>query len=126
MERMPRSRELSCPNGCEGGRFEALNAPLIVDRAGRYLEHDDRAATFVCAVCQSVAVDVAAAARAMARAGVAPSVSLTCPGCGSRMLPPEDDPLADLVECPFCETRFSIEEGLARLHGGGAGGEDAG
>lgn len=122
---MRRAGELHCPNGCEGGRFEALNAPLFVDRRGRYLGHEDRAATYVCALCQSVAIDIAAAAREMARSGIAPASTLTCPGCGSRMLPPDDDPLADLVECPFCETRFSMEEGMARLHGGSAGtGED--
>ncbi len=122
---MRRPGELHCPNGCDGGRFEALNAPLIVDRQGRYVTHQDRAATYVCAVCQCVAIDIAAAAREMARSGIAPTTGLTCPSCNASMLPPEDDPLADLVECPFCDTRFSIEEGMPRLHGGeiGAGGD---
>ncbi len=109
---------LACPNNCAEGRFEALNAPMFVDRSGRYAGHDDRAATYVCAVCQSVAVDVAAAAREMHRRGDEPSVTLTCPGCGTRLLPPEDDPLATLIECPACETRFEVEEGTRRLHGG--------
>jgi hypothetical protein len=34
-------------------------------------------------------------------------------------LPPEDDPLASLVECPMCGQRFSPEEGTPHLHGGG-------
>jgi hypothetical protein len=40
------------------------------------------------------------------------------------MLPPEDDPLAAVVECPVCETRFSIEEGSPRLHGHSAASAD--
>ena len=47
--------------------------------------------------------------------------TLTCPGCAAVMLPPEDDPLATLVECPTCGQRFSPEEGTLRLHGGSAG-----
>lgn len=111
-----RPGHLACPNGCPEGRFEALNAPLLVDSAGRYVGHDDSAATYVCAVCQSVAIDVAAAAREMRRRGEERVVTLTCPSCGLRMLPPEDDPLATVVECPACETRFDVEEGQARLH----------
>jgi DNA-directed RNA polymerase subunit RPC12/RpoP len=112
--------DLRCPNGCEEGRFEALNAPLIVDRAGRYVEHDASTATYVCARCQSVAVDLAGAAREMRHAEErgAPVV-LRCPACGLEMLPPEDDPMTDVVECPACETRFSVEEGMDHLLGGG-------
>ncbi len=122
---MRRSIELQCPHSCAEGRFEALNAPLIVDRHGEYLSHSTRAVTYVCAICQSVAVNIAAAAREMRRAGLTQAPSLACPSCGSRMLPPEDDPLADLVECPFCDHRFSIEEGMTHLHGepGGDGDE---
>ena len=111
-----RPGHLACPNNCPEGRFEALNAPLFVDRTGRYAGHDDSRATYVCAVCQSVAVDVAAAAREMRRNHDERVVTLTCPSCGMRMLPPEDDPLASLVECPACETRFEVEEGTAHLH----------
>jgi hypothetical protein len=114
-----RPGHLACPNNCPDGRFEALNAPMLVDRTGRYAGHDDSRATYVCAVCQSVAVDVAAAAREMRRNHGERVVTLTCPSCGMRMLPPEDDPMASLVECPACETRFEVEEGTARLHGGG-------
>lgn len=120
------TRDLQCPNGCPDGRFEALNAPLVVDRAGRYVSHDASRATFVCARCQGVAVDVAAAAREMERdhrySGDLPDV-LTCPGCGTEMLPPEDDPLAALLECPMCGQRFSPEEGRGRLLGGRVQGE---
>jgi DNA-directed RNA polymerase subunit RPC12/RpoP len=108
---------LACPNNCPEGRFEALNAPMFVDRHGRYAGHDGIRATYVCAVCQSVAVDVAAAAAEMHRRGDEQTVTLTCPSCGMRMLPPEDDPLAILIECPACETRFEVEEGMSRLHG---------
>jgi DNA-directed RNA polymerase subunit RPC12/RpoP len=110
---------LACPNQCPEGRFEALNAPMFVDRSGRYAGHDDSRATYVCAVCQSVAVDVAAAAREMHRRGDGDerAVTLTCPACGMRMLPPEDDPLAPVIECPACENRFEVEEGTRRLHG---------
>jgi hypothetical protein len=118
--------DLQCINGCREGRFEALNAPLIVDRAGRYIEHDARIATYVCAVCQGVAVDLAAVAREMRR-GDEPLVAITlrCPNCGLDMLPPEDDPQATVVECPACETRFQFEEGVRRLHGGGNQPDDA-
>ena len=94
---------------------------MFVDRSGRYTGHDGSRATYVCAVCQSVAVDVAAAAREMQRRGDEPVVTLTCPGCGMGLLPPEDDPLAPVIECPACETRFDVEEGMARLHGDSSG-----
>lgn len=87
--------------------------------------HDSGRATYVCAVCQSVAVDVAAAAREMHRRGDERSVTLTCPSCSMRLLPPEDDPLAAVIECPACETRFEIEEGMPRLHGDPGDNEDA-
>ena len=113
--------DLRCPNGCEEGRFEALNAPLYVDAAGRVAGHDGGAATYVCVRCQSVAVDMAGAAREMERRDVASVPALVCPGCGAEMLPPEDDPLAELLECPLCTARFSMEEAMPRLHGGGNG-----
>jgi hypothetical protein len=113
-------RELHCPNNCAEGRFEALNAPMIVDSAGRYLGHDASHATYVCALCRSVAVDLAAAAREMARDSTATPVTLTCPGCGTEMLPPEDEPLAERLECPICALRFDLEEGMPQLHGGGS------
>jgi DNA-directed RNA polymerase subunit RPC12/RpoP len=116
-------RDLRCPNRCPDGRFEALNAPLIVDGSGRYLEHDGSAATYVCAVCHSVAIDVAAAAREMRRDNRSASAVLECPGCGARLLPPEDDPLAPEVECPDCGQRFAVEEGMRSLHGGGSDAE---
>lgn len=97
---------------------------MFVDRGGRYAGHDDSRATYVCAVCQSVAIDVAAAAREMQRQGADRVVTLTCPACGMRMLPPEDDPLAPLIECPACETRFEVEEGIAHLHGSISDDED--
>jgi DNA-directed RNA polymerase subunit RPC12/RpoP len=120
-----RGRDLRCPGGCTGGRFEALNAPLYVDSRARYLEHDDSLATFVCAECQAIAVDIAAAAAAMRRdAEVQPPV-LVCPQCGTQMLPPLDDELAPYVECPMCETRFAVEEGMPHLHGTALDGGEA-
>lgn len=116
--------ELHCPNGCAGGEFEALNAPLIVDRGGRYVRHRGDAATYVCVACQSVAVDLAGAAREMQRRAPVPAEVLRCPSCGLEMLPPEDEPLAQLVECPACETRFGIDEGRRWLLGGPDTGDD--
>ena len=94
---------------------------MFVDRAGRYAGHDAGAATYVCAVCQSVAVDVAAAARELEQRGEERAVVLTCPSCGVQMLPPADDPAAPVIECPACETRFDVEEGIPRLHSVGDG-----
>jgi rubrerythrin len=112
-----RRRDLRCPTGCTGGRFEALNAPVYVDSRARYLEHDDSLAAFVCAECQSVAIDLIQAAELMQRdEDVEPQV-LVCPQCGTQMLPPLDDELAPFVECPMCETRFALEEGMPHLHG---------
>lgn len=122
---MPARRDLWCPAQCAEGRFEALNAPLYVGRDGRYLRHDDRRATYVCAVCGGVAIDLAAAARAMREQDLPASPTLTCPACAAVMLPPEDDPFASLVECPECGQRFSVEEGTVRLHGGGLDGPAA-
>lgn len=111
------TRMLTCPNNCDARRFEALNAPLYVDAAGLYIEHDSRQAAYVCAECGSVAIDVAAAMREAERPREADPQTLVCPGCGTEMLPPEDEPLAAMMECPVCETRFTIEEGTPTLHG---------
>lgn len=111
-------RQLACPNRCRSDRFEALNAPLFVNGSGGYVGHDASRATYVCSVCAAVAIDVGAAAREMERETAATPPSLLCPGCATRMLMPEDDPLASLVECPLCGQRFSVEEGSSRLHGG--------
>ena len=35
------------------------------------------------------------------------------------MLPPADGELSPYVECPACERRFALEEGMPRLHGTG-------
>jgi len=51
------------------------------------------------------------------RGGDDQAIALICPSCGMRLLPPLDDPLAMLIECPACETRFEVEEGMPRLHG---------
>ncbi len=117
---MPRRRrDLYCPNGCPEGTFEALNAPLIVNRSAEYVRHDDRAATYRCTTCSSVAVDLWAAAREMQHDRTAQPLTLTCPACGTMMLPPVDDPLATVVECPQCGQQFAVEEGMPHLHGGG-------
>jgi uncharacterized protein YbaR (Trm112 family) len=109
---------LHCPSGCPDGVFELLNAEVLVDRTGAYLRHRGRGATYVSATCQSVAVDLAGVAREMRReASVLPEV-LHCPSCGLELLLPEDGPLTDVLECPACETRFGVEEGMRRLHGG--------
>jgi len=121
---MPRPRDLQCPNGCPDGTFEALNAPLIVDRQGRYLRHEDRAASYRCTSCGSIAVDLWAAAREMRHDRVAEPPTMTCPSCGTLMLPPVEDPLAPFVECPACGQQFAIEEGMPRLHGGGGAEEE--
>ena len=118
------TRMLTCPNRCDIRRFEALNAPLYVDSSGRYLEHDAAQAAYVCAECGSVAVDIAAAMREAEAPRDAEPQTLVCPGCGTEMLPPEDDPLAAVVECPVCETRFTFEEGSPSLHGRAAPGDD--
>lgn len=122
---MPRRRrDLHCPNGCPDGTFEALNAPLIVDRSAEYVSHDDSAATYRCTRCGSIAVDLWAAAREMRHDRSAQPVTLTCPSCGTMMLPPVDDPLATVVECPQCGQQFTVEEGMPRLHGGGGADAD--
>ena len=96
---MPRL-DLQCPNGCPDGLFEALNAPLIVDRGGRYVRHHSDAATYVCAACQSIAIDMAEVVREMQRVTHVESVVLLCPGCGLEMLPPEHDREAERRVAP--------------------------
>jgi predicted RNA-binding Zn-ribbon protein involved in translation (DUF1610 family) len=100
------------------GKFEILGAPVFVDSGGRYLSHQDKVATFRCAECQAVAIDLAAAASARARdTGYAPTPSLRCPACTASLLAPEDhDPGAEL-ECPGCGAIFSWEEGSPSLLG---------
>ncbi|MGH7609463.1 MAG: hypothetical protein ACREOD_05920 [Candidatus Dormibacteria bacterium] len=111
-------RQLTCPSGCQSGRFELLGALVLVDRRGDCLGHRDGRASFRCAECQSLAVDLAAAARAAAREqGGTPAPRLRCPECGARLLAPEErDPLGAL-ECPACGARFSWEEGQPSLLG---------
>lgn len=121
---MPRRRDLYCPNRCPDGTFEALNAPLIVGRDGAYIRHDDAAATYRCTSCGSIAVDLWAAAREMRHDRAADLGTLTCPSCGTLMLPPVDDPLAPMLECPACGAQFAVEEGMPRLHGGGGADEE--
>ena len=115
--------DLHCPNGCDDGTFEALNAAMLVDRGGRYVRHRTEAVTYVCIRCQCVAIDLAATGREMERVTPAAPATLQCPACGIELLPPEDEPLAAVVECPACETRFGVEEGMPRLFGGGRGGD---
>ena len=116
---MARISDLHCPSNCQSGRFEALNAPVYINRERRYLSHDDSRSTFVCAECGQVAIDLAEVGRAMQRERSAAPLVLRCPVCGTEMLPPADDDLAPLVECPLCQARFSPEEGMPRLHGTG-------
>jgi uncharacterized C2H2 Zn-finger protein len=89
-----------------------------VDTSGRYLDHRDREASFRCAECAAIAIDLAAAASARARdTGYAPPTTLRCPACSASLLPPEDhDPGADLA-CPDCGAIFSWEEGSPSLLG---------
>lgn len=111
--------DLACPSACPGGRFEALNAVLFVDRERQYVGHEQRNCTYVCSECGQVALDLAAVGRAMQRERQASPLILRCPMCSTEMLPPADDELTPVVECPACEGRFSIEEGMPRLHGTG-------
>ena len=111
-------RNLVCPYGCQPGRFELLGGAVFVDPRGSYLSHEDRVASFRCDSCGAVAMDLAAAAAAQIREQVtAPTSSLVCPACGTKLLLPEDhDPGAQL-ECPSCATIFSLEEGRPHLMG---------
>lgn len=113
--------ELHCPSGCEEGVFELLNAEVLVDRSGAYLRHRAGGATYVCATCQSVAIDMAGVAREMRRETTVQPEVVHCPTCGIELLLPDDEPLTDVLECPACETRFGVEEGMRRLHGGSSG-----
>lgn len=110
--------DLQCPNGCGEGVFEVLNAEVLVDRTGAYLRHRAGAATYVCATCQAVAIDMAGAAREMRREMAVQPEVVHCPTCGIELMLPEDEPLTAVLECPACETRFDVEEGMRRLHGG--------
>jgi DNA-directed RNA polymerase subunit RPC12/RpoP len=108
---------LHCINGCGGDRFEALNTPVFVDAGGALIELDASRATYICATCGGVALDIAAAAREMHQREILEPQTLICPACGTEMLAPEDDPLAELLECPICGQRFSSDEGRTRLLG---------
>ncbi|HVC39158.1 MAG TPA: hypothetical protein VNH20_04170 [Candidatus Dormibacteraeota bacterium] len=111
-------RHLVCPSGCRGGRFEILGAPVFVDTSGRYLDHRDRQASFRCAECQAVAIDLAAAASARARdTGDPPPPTLRCPACGDTLLAPEERDEAVDLECPECGATFSWDEGRPSLLG---------
>ena len=111
-------RNLVCPSGCRGGRFEILGAPVLVDSRGSYLTHHDQVATFRCDECQAVAIDLAAAARAAARdTRYAPAPTLRCPACGATLLSPEDHEASADLECPDCGAIFSWEEGSPSLLG---------
>ncbi|HVA21482.1 MAG TPA: IBR domain-containing protein [Candidatus Micrarchaeia archaeon] len=117
---MAGSRQLVCPHGCRPARFELIGGAVFVDAAGAYAGHRDGRASFRCEVCQTVAIDLRAAQRAMRRERrQADPEALRCPGCGGWLLAPEDDPAAVVMECPTCGTRFEREEGMPSLGGTG-------
>ncbi|MFN2450784.1 MAG: hypothetical protein ABR541_00335 [Candidatus Dormibacteria bacterium] len=111
---------LRCPNHCARGLFEVVNATLVVDREGDYVTHEARRSAYLCLECRGVAMDVAAAARELLSSDEIEQATLTCPLCETEMLPPEDDPLATLMECPSCGHRFTLDEGMTHLHGEGS------
>ncbi len=122
---MAGSRQLVCPHGCRPQRFELVGGVVFVDPAGAYASHQDGRASFRCEVCQTVAIDLRAAARAMQRERrTSDPEALRCPGCGGWLLAPEDDPLAAVMECPACATRFEREEGMPHLGGSGTGADE--
>lgn len=111
-------RHLVCPNSCPGGTFELLGGRVLVDSAGRCLRHEVEVASFACALCGSVALDLAAAERALRRAVPAPlEEELTCPGCGVTLLAPTGVDAATDLQCPDCGLFFAPEEGRSRLLG---------
>ena len=112
--------DLRCPNHCSRGLFEVVNATLVVDREGDYVTHEARRSAYLCVECRGVAIDLAAAAQELLSSDEVEATTLTCPQCGTEMLPPEDDPLATVMECPTCEHRFTLEEGMSHLHGEGS------
>jgi uncharacterized protein YbaR (Trm112 family) len=66
-----------------------------------------------------VAVDLAEVAMAMRVEEEVLPLVLVCPYCAEAMLPPTDGELSPYVECPACERRFALEEGMPHLHGTG-------
>ena len=115
---MAGARHHVCPNSCPGGAFELLGGRVLVDSAGHCLRHETEVATFTCAMCGAVAVDLAAAERALRRQAPAPlEEELTCPGCGVTLVAPSGVE-ADLeLQCPDCGLVFAPDEGRARLLG---------
>jgi transcription elongation factor Elf1 len=115
---MAGARHLVCPNSCPGGAFELLGGRVLVDSAGSCLRHETEVATFACAMCGAVAVDLAAAARALRRGAPAPlGEELTCPGCGVTLLAPSGVDAELELQCPDCGLVFAPDEGRARLLG---------
>lgn len=96
---------------------------MTVDSEGRCLGHDDRTATFACELCASVAVDLGQVARQLREPPLARAEELVCPGCGLRLLAP-DDPALGQLQCPECETLFFAEEGRPDVLGGRPAAED--
>lgn len=108
-------RQLTCSSFCGGERFEAVDPIVEVDEAGAVIHVEIGKATFVCATCRSVAIDMVAVGRAM-DVHDDPEL-LVCPVCEVEMLPPEDES-AQIIECPACGSEYSIEEARPRLLGG--------
>lgn len=120
------ARDLHCPNGCPEGRFEALGAVVVVDRRSHLVDVATGASTFVCATCRSVAVDLAAVPVEMAGELEVTRQHLVCPACRLEMLPPEEDPLAPVLQCPGCRAHFTPEEGMPHLFGTEPADDDGG
>ncbi len=115
---MAGARHLVCPNSCPGGTFELLGGRVLVDPAGRCLRHETEVATFACAMCGAVAVDLAAAERDLRRGAPSPAQEeLNCPGCGVTLLAPSGVEAELELQCPDCGLVFAPDEGRARLLG---------
>lgn len=91
---------LACSQGCGGSLFKVVDAEVLLDSAGDYVEHHILQPSYACANCGAPAFDLAEVPNEMAAEAEAdappPSLDVLCPVCETPVQ------VGPQMECPNC------------------------